>query len=386
MWVQNQNAGQPTASIPYRLDGDLAKVTPFAFASPLLKIDAEGPTATSGVLGMAPSPCVLKFGLKYGDFLSTCVQVSGNTTTDTDELNKLIGGLRHSPERFSFNITGVDINFTDATLANDKVVSDSDRPTPDDISTRFTVDQSALGKIANDYVGNDATKAQDLHGSGLVYLEYARLVQQELNKLTGGTRTLGDPSCLGQSIAAQHAAGCTGFEGVITSAPPALVSDVNMKKNAFGIGAKGFGIGGMKPGHHTIVFCDDPTRACATIDPKAKGDTFPVSFARVLNVLGSGLVANLPLEARTPLLLQAVLDGARQVLEGRGQRADGRGREPSKARSTTSTRRPSIPTTCSSTRSAPASSRLPSTSIAASSTATSDRSTSSSPPTSRTAS
>jgi hypothetical protein len=303
IWVANQNAGQPTASIPNRIDGDLAKVTPFAFASPLLKLDAEGPTASAGRLGSAAADCVLKFGQTYGDFLKNCVQVSGNTTKDTVELNKLLGGLRHGTERFHFDITGVDVNFTDATLAADKVVGDTDKPSPGDTSTEFRVDQATLGKFSNDFVNNDGVSAgatQDFHGAGMVYLEYANLVQQQLNGLIGGSRQLGDPACtgIGKTVAQIRAAGCTGFEGVVTAAPAALSSGYTT--NGVGLAAKGFGIGGMKPGHHTIAFCNDANGDTTTgyKDCSDKGDTFPASFARVLKVLGNGVISNLPVEAR----------------------------------------------------------------------------------------
>ncbi len=304
IWVLNQNAGQPTPSVPYRLDGDLAKVMPFAFAAPLLKIDAEGPTATSQVTGKPD--CVLKFGLTYGDFLSKCVQVTGDTTKDTIELNKLLGGLRHGTERFRFDVTGVDVNFTDATLAADKVVSDMDRPTADDLSTEFRIDQSTLGKIANDYPNHDTTQAPDLHGAGMIYLEYAQLVQAELNRLAtalygaGYNHQLGDAACAapGLTDAQLQSAKCTGFEGFVTAAPVALAP--GYASNALGVAAKGFGIGGMKPGHHSVTFCNDANGNLTTgyRNCTKAGDTFPQSFNRVLNILGKGVVANLPVEAR----------------------------------------------------------------------------------------
>ena len=310
IWVANQNASPPTPSIPNRIDQDLAKVAPFAFAAPYLKLDAEGPIANAGKLGSATTPCVLKIGLKYSDFLSTCVQVSGDTAKDKIELNKVLGGLTHNNERFRFDITGVDINFTNSHLAADKITSDKDMPANDDISSRFTVDQSTLGRIANDYAGNDITQVSDRHGAGLVYLEYARLVQEELNRLTGGTHTLGDAACTGNKTDAELiAAKCTGFEGFMTQAPAALVSDPQMKALALGITkgpTGGLGLTGMKPGHHKIAICNNPgavdgTQSAARNIATCRGvtgDTFPTSFARVLAILGQGKVSNLPLDAQ----------------------------------------------------------------------------------------
>jgi hypothetical protein len=71
LWTANQNAAQPTPSILVREDVYLSKVTPYAGAASLLKIDAVGPTATSGVLNtQLNQPCTLQFGLTFGDFLS----------------------------------------------------------------------------------------------------------------------------------------------------------------------------------------------------------------------------------------------------------------------------------------------------------------------------
>ena len=302
IWVANQNAAPPTPSIPNRIDQDLAKVAPFAFAAPLLKFDAEGPTANAGNLGSSTTPCILKIGLKYGDFLSQCVQVSGDAAKDKVELNKVLGGLTHNTERFRFDITGVDINFTNSHLAADKVTSDKDMPANDDLSSRFTVDQSTLGRIANDYKNNDVTAGADRHGAGLIYLEYARQVQDELNRLTGGTHVLGDPACTGgQTDDALATAGCTGFEGFMTQAPAALVTNPMMKTIALGLnGARWLGLTGMKPGHHKVAFCNDTSAASGGVVGcgGVAGDTFPTSYARVLKILGKGKVSNLPLDVQ----------------------------------------------------------------------------------------
>ena len=302
-WVANQNAAPPTPSIPNRIDGDLAKVLPFAFASPMLKLDREGPVATAGNLGTSSTPCAMKLGLAYSDFLATCVATSGDAQKDGVELNKLLGGMSHNTERFRFDVTGVDINFTNNHLAKDDVTHDNDRPAKDDTATQFTVDQSTLGRIANDYANNDPVGgARDNHGAGMIYLEFARLVQGELNKATGGTHVLGDPACTGagMTLAQMRANGCTGFEGFVTLAPPALVPDANMKKLALGAAGAAFGLGGMKPGHHTVAFCNDATGDLNADygDCQDTGDTFPASYARVLSVLGKGKVSNLPLDVQ----------------------------------------------------------------------------------------
>ena len=105
--------------------------------------------------------------------------------------------------------------------------------------------------MGNDFIGNDATAtlpvqdggagaggpALDYHGSGLVYLEYARLVQNYLSQFApaGSARTLGDPNCLEPNVkllpgtglpdpSAPLPAGCTGFEGIATFAGTAATA------------------------------------------------------------------------------------------------------------------------------------------------------------------
>src|SRR5262249_46671510 len=125
--------------------------------------------------------CKLRIGMTYDEFVNNCVAVTNDSVKDQVEINKLLGGLTHGTERFHFDIVGIDVNFTDAQLSDDDVVRDNDRPTGDDVSTRFDFDQSAIGRVLNDYPNNDPSETvSDCHGSGLVYLEYARLVEQAL--------------------------------------------------------------------------------------------------------------------------------------------------------------------------------------------------------------
>ena len=343
IWVANQNAAQPQPSIMNRIDVYLAKVTPFALASPYLKIDAEGPTANTGVLNHQTNmPCVLKMGMKYSDFLSSCVQVTGNATTDQNELNKLLGGLSHSTERFTFNISGVDVNFSDSHLKVDQIVGDKDLPQPDDTSGSFNVDQDTLGPLRQDFTGNDPTAKKDLHGSGLIYLQWARRVQRSLTALLQAkdpstpTRYIGDPACFGPGAFANAGTGagngCTGFEEIITplsadfigSVPDAaslaaatvphgtVVTDMGMPQII-----KNFLLG-LKPGHQKVAFCDDHTSSLtgdtalssyALCDANSldvptqqwtagQGDSFYTAYQRVFKVLGASNANKLPADAQ----------------------------------------------------------------------------------------
>jgi hypothetical protein len=305
IWIENQNAPQPTPSIPNRIDQDLAKILAFSFSAPLLKLDAEGPIAHGGTLGPAATgECVLKMGQSYGDFLHDCVQASGDATVDGEELNKLLGGLRHSTERFSFDVVGIDMNFSDKNLADDNIVRDSDAPDPTDVATEFSIDQQTQGKLVND---RDKDGNVDRHGAGAVYKEYARLTRAELLRLTGIED--GDVSkCLfpvkppkdfdPQMFLDNLPAYCTGFEGFLTAAPPTKKGDpVNLGLDIKSINP---GMGrGLKLGHQQVTFCFDANGDLNTgYYNCSAGDTFPTSFARVLQVFGKGKLANLPTEAQ----------------------------------------------------------------------------------------
>jgi hypothetical protein len=316
IWVDNQNAPQPTPSIITRIDLSPAKTLPFSLANPLLKLDAVGPVGLTGKLGKNTQDCQVQMGLTFKQFLADCVEVTG-TTADTTEHNKLVGGLTHSSERFFFDVQGVDLNFSDRALPIDDIIHDSDLPHDNDVATELTTDQATLGKIANDYPNNDPTAnpVKDLHGAGLVNLEYARLVQDGLNKYIplGNQHQLGDPACLtgfGASTDVDpdlldFAPGCTGFEGFITAAPP-QTGDPQLDHLALGpaiLDVNHKHVLGLKPGHPQATFCLDANGQAdgytyCHAPAGRRGDLFATSFARVLQVLGKNKVPNLPIEAQ----------------------------------------------------------------------------------------
>ncbi len=311
MWVDSIYAPQPVPSEFTRIDMFLSKTLPFSVGNPMLKLDAAGPLSLSGKLGKAPAPCTMQMGMNFGDFLKNCVEVTGDGAKDQVELNKLMGGLSHSTERFSFDIQGVDLNFSDKNLPDDQIIKDKDKPDPTDIATQFSIDQSTLGKLANDYAGNDPTTGKkDLHGAGLVYLEYARLVQDRLTALTNPAtpRKLGDPACLEPNVDPKtpiFPAGCTGFEGFVTASP--ATTDPNLNVLALGQNAALVNPKmtlGLKPGHPQATICLDANGDLATgyydcaAPAGANGDLFSTSFTRVLQVLGKGKTSNLPNDVR----------------------------------------------------------------------------------------
>ena len=148
------------------------------------------PSASPGTSASTRTPCQCwRWASPFTQFLKDCgVEVTGNAQQDTVEYNnKLVGGIsRTTTERFEFDVQGIDLNFSDPIAprrrASSTTAISSHRQRRRDGVHR--VDQSTLGKMANDFPNNDPlanpVKA-DLHGSGLVYLEYARLVQATLN-------------------------------------------------------------------------------------------------------------------------------------------------------------------------------------------------------------
>ncbi len=336
-WIASLAAGQPTCSTINRVDEYLTKTLPYSLANPILKLDAIGPLGPAGTLSHGPAACNLQMGLTFENFTNNCVQVDGSTASNAVENNKLLGGLTHDTESWTFDVQGVDLNFRDQSLGATSIVTDQDMPHATDVAVNFDVDQSTLGVLANDFTNDDPTQPQDWHGAGLVYLEYARLVQENLNQYipVANQHPLGDPACLWPSSPPPAnwapAPGCTGFEGFITTAPvastgtcpivaPATTPDFTQCVNGFGSDNLALGyqalyvnVGlqlGLKPGHPKASFCWDangnlaldangnflPTSGYQNcpLPPNSSGDLISTSYAQVLYVLGGGNVANLP--------------------------------------------------------------------------------------------
>jgi hypothetical protein len=333
LYIANQFAAQPTPSILGAIQMPLAKITPFAGAAIDLKIDGVGPTASAGVLNTAlGKPCLMEFGATFGDFLSECVQTTGNMTQDTGEYNKLIGGIQHDDERFFFNIQGVDLNFGDSRLMPTQVVADTDIPASSDTASEFSIDQSTLGPVVQDFVNNDPTQKKDSHGNGLLFLQMARLAQRALVADMQAANPafqahyIGDPAC-SDSLPGGPAAGCTGLETIITTAPQTFVSaaqtlpapaptapntltapevaalqnaslppgtDITASTAPVALSSQQLG---MRPGTPNVAYCPDPTNL-ATCATTYRGLLIPTSVARLVAILGKGNKANLPVDAQ----------------------------------------------------------------------------------------
>ena len=271
LWVATTNptAGAAT-SIVSEVDVNLSKVMGFSFGSMLMKLDAagQGPTVTQNAVFGSTQNCVLQMGLPFKQFHDQCVAPFSDPMKVKVEESKLYGGMGHDDEQYNFNIYGADPTFAATTLMPTQVLGDNDRPASADVQTRIYIDQQALGPIANDFANNDTTQQQDWHGLGMVTLEWAWLAQRQINAAlvaqgNGATvHDLGDPACL----SANPAPGCTGLEGVVTTAPPAAVAaHPAFLANALGpnaVFAPADGrfsslAQGLKPGRWNSYFCFD---------------------------------------------------------------------------------------------------------------------------------
>ena len=324
IWVDNPTSPQPTPSKFNRIDLRLPRIMPFSLGRTVLKLDAQGPTTTISGLGSGKN-CEVALGLTWDKFLANCVNVTGDPAKDKVAYNKLTGNIAHDAEKFIFDSSGVDVDFQSSTVAQFDILRDEDRPVPADKAVSLTMDANTLGHFANDWSDDD--KTHDLHGSGAVYYEFARLVQAEINAQLKAadpkavTHELGDPACLWPDDTTYfdpksftYAANCTGFEGFVSAMPKATtatVADPKMVKqlNRVRLGpdaALVVGALGMKPGKPLAAFCVDANADldtgyyhCGDGEPYGKGGSlWDTSFDRVREVLGKGDVHNLPPEVR----------------------------------------------------------------------------------------
>ena len=320
IWVDNPAASQPTPSIPNRIDMRLPRVMPYTLGAPELKLDAEGPTTTVDKLGPdGKKVCKVQLGISWDDFMTNCVNTTGQKDKDDVTYNKLMGNIYHDAELFVFDTSGVDVNFKSTALKPMEVVLDSARPVGADRAVEVTFDANTLGHLKNDWSADDSVK--DLHGSGAVYFEYARLVQAGINEAlrkenpAAVTHELGDPACLWPDSPLNGydpstfvpAENCTGFEGFVTAAPPGAGTPTDLERIRLGPDAA-YIIGslGMKPGKPIVAFCMDANgdintgySYCGAADNYGmQGAMWDTSFQRVKQVLGQGKIHSLPPEIR----------------------------------------------------------------------------------------
>jgi hypothetical protein len=247
------------------LDMGKLKLLGFSNAATLLKLDSqgEGPVALrSNVWGQGVD-CRYHLGMSFGEFRSHCVEPFKDDTKNRTEENKLYGGMGHGDETFRFDVQGIDPQFAATSLPPDEIVADTDRPDDSDTAYVLTIDQEVLGPISNDYRKNDPDhQPKDLHGIGLLTLEWAQMIQEHMQKHYGVNTQLGDAACVAKPTRkATDGKVCSGLEGIVTTAPPTAVTG-DMRVNALGpaIAAnpnfESLALG-LKPGTWFSFFCTD---------------------------------------------------------------------------------------------------------------------------------
>ncbi len=290
MIFQNPYMSTTLGATPIEVQQDKTKVLGFTDASVLLQNDAAGVgplVHRPNVFGTTKS-CDYQLGQSFGTFRDTCVGPLADTTKNQAELTKLLSGLGHGTQTYSLDVVGVDPGFLASSISEQAVVQDTDKPTDKDIGYGLYVDQNTAGRFANDWAANDPwvkdgtgkdISKQDWHGYGLLTLQWATRMQRAFNKATGNVHQLGDPACLGvaKTNAQLKAAGCSGLESIVTTAPVnarGLANDVNaladapLGKDIAGVGLnlndqagkKPFFNGmspGMKPTTWQVYFCPD---------------------------------------------------------------------------------------------------------------------------------
>jgi hypothetical protein len=302
-WQTTPNVPQPVNSTPKSLYNFFVKSEPYGKLPPTLKIDAEGPVASGMVgTGSAAKLCTQKIGLTFGDMLANCVKVTGDPAGDTVNYNKLIGGRQHDFESWSFNVVGVDQNFTKQ-QGPFEVIKDQDVPSATDIATDWTFDVRSTGQTPNDYKAGKF----EARGIALVFIEWARLMLADVAQLTGQpVKKLGDPSCI-PPAGGNLPAGCSGIEGLLIpggkkaapgqpstkytfapdplTPPPASVTQTLYASKT-----------SLSPGDPRAVFCNDPGTFsdCTALDT----GMFSNAVNHIVRVLGRGNIAAVPSELR----------------------------------------------------------------------------------------
>ncbi len=275
-----------------RIDVAPRRILPLAFTVPLIKLGLSGPSVSAGLAQHAPPGCQLAIGTTtYATIEGPCLG------PDARAPGTLASSMGHTTEAFTFDLAGTRLQIGDAALDALAVVQDGDQPAMTDKLQAIEIDDSTIVTLANDRVGNVETGALDLHGLGLVQLEYARLVQAALNVSipVAQQHQLGDPACLAPAVTTVYPAGCTGFEGFVTAAT-APTGTTGLDVLAIGGTAllaldPAFG-GGLAPGPAFSLFCLDAHAGGYT--NCTAGGLFTGSLAQVTKVLAHGDPAQLP--------------------------------------------------------------------------------------------
>jgi hypothetical protein len=296
---------QPALSTPTLFYNFFSKWEPFSYLPQEVKLDKDGPNSTGTPVGIpkgATTLCKQEIGQTFDDFRKNCVQVHGDSSNpngvDAVNLNKVTHSLTHDQEHWTANVLGVNQNFTSLRVLNnpDAVVLDSDVPEPGDIAQDWTFDVRARGAVANEWGG-------DLPGSALVFIEWARLMLEDIAKIQGlpAPKKLGDKACVGYDAAGnpnyKNNPGCSGIEGLIIPSYGGIDFTKDPKRPDLDAGINYdvlFSYASvLKPGDVVGPLCIDPgTMSDCTFDTTLS--TWGNALQHVIRVMGNGDINKVP--------------------------------------------------------------------------------------------
>lgn len=268
--------------------------------------------------------CVAEPGTTFKSFRDNCVATSNVAGTNAAQTAKFLSGLQHSSESYFIDVVGIDPTFLSDRIRKGNSVAtilDSDRPEDLDPLQTLTVDQQLSGPVVNEYPNEDPTQAADNHGSGLVNLAYAILVQKALAAADPGkvTKAIGDPTCI-VSAAGVAPLGCSGMEGYLTTAAPG--DAVGFPNNAYGASAISLTTtSGLSPAGNQLASWDDsPTTLAGTHTLRDVTQlTWAGTAKRIIKVLGRGERSAVPNDFREPRAYATIwMQALTQYLIARG--------------------------------------------------------------------
>jgi len=349
---------QPALSTPTGFYNFWVKWEPFSYLAQNVELGPNGPTTYGKPTGAtnAMANCQQHIGQTFSDFTQNCVQVHGDTgkpnSVDDVNLNKVVNGLTHDQEHWTANVLGVNQNFTSLKVAHNPsiVVQDNDTPQPGDVAQDWTYDIRARGHTDNDV--NPGTGATEYRASSLIFIEWARLMMNDIAKIVGNDPTTGKPHILGDGCTGFDATGapnfvkdktCSGIEGLIVpglgfvgptayTGDPGWLSGSPMSPSPYGTGpgcmaatpdpttcnfdfskdarsdlnpsnnwdnVVGWYLPVIKPSDLTGALCIDPqtqTDCDVTVFPQNLTSLWQNTLIHVIRVLGRGNVHALPEE------------------------------------------------------------------------------------------
>lgn len=314
---------QPAASDPKLIYIDYVKFVPSSTLPMTLAFGNVGPY-TNGTPPNGTKACNQAIGETWSDYKGTCIQPYTDPMINQINLNKLIGGSNHNLEEITFNVVGInqDFSFTPGNLGNKPVpngtdmgtygvAQDNQLPKDGDLSTEWYYDVRAYGVPNNE--NDNGMDTGDQRASGLIIREYQRLVENAIANITGllpsapgDCEFAGAPAYVG-AMACQDSTGathfacpqypvpkaghvCTGMEGIAIPGDSAFPTDPGaVSAGNYFLGAGFPSV--LKPGDHYAYFTSN-----TGFTDGEYGYFWDMSLQWVTRVMGRGDVHNLPAE------------------------------------------------------------------------------------------